>query len=36
MNVSNGFVAQLKPGRHELVAMIEGSKLRTWVKVIEE
>ena len=36
VNVSNGFVAQLEPGRHELVAMTEGGKLRTWVKVIEE
>jgi len=35
-NVSNGFVAQLKPGRHELVAIVGGNKLRTWVKVVEE
>lgn len=35
-NGSKGFIAQLKPGRHELFAVAGRSKLRTWVKVVEE
>jgi penicillin-binding protein 1C len=36
INTSKGFFAQLKPGRHELVAIIEEHELCTWVKVEEE
>ena len=36
LNTSMGFMAQLKPGRHELIAMVEGRRLCTWVKVVEE
>jgi hypothetical protein len=36
LNTSMGFMAQLKPGRHELIAMVEGHRLCTWVKVVEE
>ena len=36
LKTSMGFMAQLKPGRHELIAMVEGRRLCTWVKVVEE
>ena len=29
----NGFMAHLKPGRHELLANAEGRQLRTWIEV---
>ena len=29
----DGFMAYLKPGRHELSAIAEGRQLRTWIEV---